>query len=264
MSGCPTRSEASYFDALKVLAAGRLVESPSGQRARLTEDFFVAAEPENPHDPDAIVVISPAVGTVGYFSRDDAKEYRALRKVLLKENAIGTCQGRLTGGWEEDINIGVRLSIKGPDAFSGAAVVVPRLTCPDSMWLSRPRVAMPPGRKFGLNLIDEDLCLDALRKAVGDRDPLRETIVIDLLLVPGEPVVLGSPDHGLIGRLSKSDAARYAEVITKMVASGVVGACEGWVFVDDGELEVRISLQGPKRIMPELDASLRTIFNASR
>jgi hypothetical protein len=76
---------------------------------------LVVPEPENPYDPNAIAVVADGLGPVGYFSRRDAVRYRAMAEELLRRRAIGVCEAFLTGGWDDEASIGVKLEIEGPD-----------------------------------------------------------------------------------------------------------------------------------------------------
>jgi hypothetical protein len=72
-------------------------------------------EPQNPHDPNAIAVVAEGHGPVGYFVRRDAIRYRAMAAELLRREAIGVCEAFLTGGWDDEATIGVKLEIEGPE-----------------------------------------------------------------------------------------------------------------------------------------------------
>ena len=41
--------------------------------------------------------------------------YRALAEELIRRDAIGVCEAFLTGGWDDQATIGVRLEIEGPE-----------------------------------------------------------------------------------------------------------------------------------------------------
>ena len=64
--------EASYQDNLWRIVGGR--HSPDG---RVREDIYavLAAEPDNPYDPNAVAVWIQGL-KVGYLSREDARRYR--------------------------------------------------------------------------------------------------------------------------------------------------------------------------------------------
>jgi HIRAN domain len=101
--------EASYLGTLKKASGGRLA---AGETVVLP--MLVVPEPENAYDPNAIAVYAVGFGKVGYFSRADAEEWSAVSRNLIATNAVGTCEGFLTGGYGEKKNIGVRLSLREP------------------------------------------------------------------------------------------------------------------------------------------------------
>jgi len=76
---------------------------------------LIVPEPENAYDPNAVAVVADGFGPVGYFGRRDAVRYRALAEELLRRGAIGVCEAFLTGGWDDQATIGVRLEIEGPE-----------------------------------------------------------------------------------------------------------------------------------------------------
>jgi hypothetical protein len=102
--------EASYLARLRRIAGDRLENGET-----VVVPLLVVPEPTNPHDRDAIKVVAEGFGTVGYFSRDDAQEWRDVAQMLSRRHAVGTCDGWLTGGTKARRNIGVRLSLKEPE-----------------------------------------------------------------------------------------------------------------------------------------------------
>ncbi|PYQ45930.1 MAG: hypothetical protein DMF77_02695 [Acidobacteria bacterium] len=96
-----------------------LLRKIGGEALRRDEHVAFTAllvpEPENPHDPNAIAVIVEGQGPVGYFSRRDAVRYRAMAEELIRRDAIAVCEAFLTGGWDDEATIGVRLEIEGPE-----------------------------------------------------------------------------------------------------------------------------------------------------
>lgn len=63
-------------------------------------------EPSNPHDANAVAVVTEGDAKVGYLARDVAKSYQ---KHLLKQRAPVLCPARLTGGEPGKPSIGVVL-----------------------------------------------------------------------------------------------------------------------------------------------------------
>jgi hypothetical protein len=41
--------------------------------------------------------------------------YRALAQELIRREAVGVCEAFLTGGWDDEASIGVKLEIEGPE-----------------------------------------------------------------------------------------------------------------------------------------------------
>ena len=76
---------------------------------------LLVPEPENPHDPNAIAVVAQGLGPIGYFGRREALRYRGLAQELRRRDAIGVCEAFLTGGWDDEASIGVKLEIEGPE-----------------------------------------------------------------------------------------------------------------------------------------------------
>ena len=76
---------------------------------------LIVPEPENPHDSNAIAVVAEGHGPIGYFGRRDAVRYKAMAEELVRRGAIGVCEAFLTGGWNDQATIGVRLEIEGPE-----------------------------------------------------------------------------------------------------------------------------------------------------
>lgn len=69
-------------------------------------EAFLIPEPENPHDPNAVAVATPAREKIGYLSRDVARSYH---KALLKQGTLVSCPAELVGGTREKPAIGVVL-----------------------------------------------------------------------------------------------------------------------------------------------------------
>lgn len=75
---------------------------------------LIVPEPENPYDAGAIRVCIDGGGPVGYFPRDEAQRYAGVASALAEMGVVGVCVGRLTGGWDEETSIGVKLSLAEP------------------------------------------------------------------------------------------------------------------------------------------------------
>ena len=85
------------------------------RREHVAFTALIVPEPDNPHDPNAIAVVAEGRGPVGYFGRRDALRYKALAEELIGRDAVGVCEAYLTGGWDDEATIGVRLEIEGPE-----------------------------------------------------------------------------------------------------------------------------------------------------
>jgi hypothetical protein len=97
-------------DVLSRIAGDRLRR---GEHVAFTA--LIVPEPDNPHDPNAIAVAAAGHGPIGYFGRRDALRYKAMAEELVRQDAIGACEAFLTGGWNDEATIGVRLEIEGPE-----------------------------------------------------------------------------------------------------------------------------------------------------
>ena len=99
-----------HQDLLRQLAGDAL-----SRREHVAFTALIVPEPENQHDPNAIAVVAEGLGSIGYFGRRDAVRYRVMAEELQRRNAIGVCEAFLTGGWSNEVSIGVKLEIEGPE-----------------------------------------------------------------------------------------------------------------------------------------------------
>lgn len=96
---------------------GRLRQLDAGRLARDEASTFTAwviPEEANPHDKLAVLVVAPEVGPIGHMSREDARRYRPVMKLLAKHHLVASCPARLFGGHSEAPSIGVWLQLLGP------------------------------------------------------------------------------------------------------------------------------------------------------
>ena len=107
--------EGSYQGTLERVAGGRT------ENGALNRDHFalLLPEPSNPYDPNAVRVLIPTGGTVGYLSRENAVAYRpAIERVAAVGKLLG-CRASLSGGWDRGSDdrgsFGVRLFLEDPD-----------------------------------------------------------------------------------------------------------------------------------------------------
>ena len=77
----------------------------------------LSLEPENQYDPNAIMVTTEQLETIGYLSRDDAKLYREAFELWASRGRSIRCQAKLVGGEGRKKNIGAWLNIDTPDAI---------------------------------------------------------------------------------------------------------------------------------------------------
>lgn len=247
--------ESNYQGTLRRIDGGRLA-----REEEVVLPALVIPEPQNAYDPNALAVHAEGYGKIGYFDRDSAGyTFAALGKMLRNQGLVGACEARLTGGWQSDVSIGVRLSILPPEAFGTSGiqpVSEPReqrprgLACDSPGWETRPRVALPPSNGKSLALTQEHLCQDELLRLCDGQDPAQVTCVFYAVVVPTEagPIVCaegGAP----VGRLSKTDTERYRAVISELTAAGAVGSTDGWIIPEREGLGVRLSVATPAALL---------------
>jgi hypothetical protein len=167
----------------------------------------------------------------------------------------------LTGGWDDDVYFGVRLSIKAPVAFDPMAPehgFSPVLRVPDAE--TRPRLKLGPHPKgFKLDVSAESFCRTVLERIDGGKANQGEAAVFKALLVPQAKPPIGAtrgpeePEllvhalgHGPVGVSSDGNLRRYRETFDELVRRGAVGECEGLVFREGHWLGVRLSVKSPK------------------
>jgi hypothetical protein len=103
---------------------GEASYQPALQRARETNGrsresrFFVAPEFDNPHDENAVMVMSEEGETIGYLTAADAPRYRQTLVVIHQRGEIGQCRGQFVGGTKAKPTIGVWLDIVSPTQFA--------------------------------------------------------------------------------------------------------------------------------------------------
>jgi hypothetical protein len=77
----------------------------------------VVPEPKNTFDPHAVAIHVHRGGQIGYLSREDAAEYKAVTAALIAEKAVGLCRARLIGGTATKPSIGVMLDLADPSTL---------------------------------------------------------------------------------------------------------------------------------------------------
>jgi hypothetical protein len=223
---------------------------------------LIVPDPTNPYDSNALRVDAAGYGTVGYFARQDAMQYRALARELVARGAVGACQGALYGGWDEGVHIGVKLSIKPPQAWDPSLPDHPNApTLRDGAQLQRRRVPVGPHPKgFTMEVSAEHYCKASIRKLNDGRVSRGEQVVFDALLVAqpapddGREVVVLVEGIGVIGKLPNATASRYAELWAALDAAAAIGACQGTLVQEgDGSDEpwygAKLSVLPPKKAL---------------
>jgi hypothetical protein len=102
--------ESHYMAELRALAKRR---SAAGAPVEFVATLI--REPENPFDPNAIVVMSDRGNTIGYLTREDAVDYGPVLAAVLAAGQTAQCRAKLIGGTVGKRNIGVWLDIDPPD-----------------------------------------------------------------------------------------------------------------------------------------------------
>lgn len=104
--------EANYQDALDSICGGKCEE---GHRLRCTAKLCF--QEDNPHDPNAIVVLISGK-VVGYLPRTIAAEMRSSILRLNPHERPVTCDAQIVGGWmrdeDDEGHYGVKLSLSDP------------------------------------------------------------------------------------------------------------------------------------------------------
>lgn len=107
--------EGSHQGTLERVSGGRT------ENGALNRDHIalLLPEPSNPYDPNAVRVLIPTGGTVGYLSREDAVAYRPAIDRLAAVGKLLGCRASLSGGWDRGPgdrgSFGVRLFLDTPE-----------------------------------------------------------------------------------------------------------------------------------------------------
>lgn len=120
-------------------------------------------------------------------------------------------------------------------------------------WQARPRIELPAGKRFALNLVDEYLCQPELQRLAQGRDVIKDSMGFDAALVPdGDAIAVCAIGGAPVGRLGKGDVGRYSVVRDHLVRTGSVGACKAWIITERDGLGARLSLPGPAALEKKL------------
>ena len=77
-------------------------------------NVFLAREPDNKFDENAIKVMTTDLKTIGYLSRAKAKRYQTAFSLWEKAGYLIKCQAKLIGGDKKKKNIGAWLDLDTP------------------------------------------------------------------------------------------------------------------------------------------------------
>lgn len=104
--------EASYQPALRQICG-----SDRWEDIRCDVTAALVPQPENPHDPNAVVVQVDGQ-QVGYLSRGDAVDYGPVVSLLFEHGRVIVCDARICGrGPGSDTpNLGIFLELPGPES----------------------------------------------------------------------------------------------------------------------------------------------------
>jgi HIRAN domain len=94
----------------------RLIDE--GRRRKGQQVTFVAElilEPDNPYDAKAVKVCGPKQETLGYLSREDARQYQTALRALARSGRRGRCRAKLIGGTEDKPSLGVMIDLRSPE-----------------------------------------------------------------------------------------------------------------------------------------------------
>lgn len=78
---------------------------------------LLVPEPNNPYDPNAIVVLAEGGGPIGYLSRDNALEYREVFAFLTERQHVGFCRAKLIGGTPGKPTYGVLINLRETESL---------------------------------------------------------------------------------------------------------------------------------------------------
>ena len=101
--------ESHYQEALRELAG-----TAGGDVVRIEVEASLVPEPDNPHDPNAVMVqISERL--VGYLPRDAAVAYGPILQAVAGRGRTAACEAMIAGRGGADAVLGVFLRLPEPD-----------------------------------------------------------------------------------------------------------------------------------------------------
>lgn len=86
--------ESNYQTALDDICGGLSEDGHS-----LLVDAYLVHEDDNQYDPKAVVVLIDSQ-TVGYLSREQAREFRKVVAETGRPGVAATCKAKIVGGWD--------------------------------------------------------------------------------------------------------------------------------------------------------------------
>lgn len=72
------------------------------------------------------------------------------------------------------------------------------------------------------------------------------------MLADAGSVVVCADGSDVVGRMGRSDVARYSDLFAMLEAEQLAATCGGWVIQEGDQLGARISIKSPKAPMKEL------------
>lgn len=227
--------ESHYQEALELAAQGRCEDGP----IQCLVIAQLVAEPENPHDPNAIQVRVDGE-CVGYIPRDETYRFHPWLRVFAEEiGEVATCRAWLKGGWKRGKALGtfgIDLDI-GYDLDGGVTV------------FSLDEGFLPNG--YTVSVVGEEHSQDALADiGVGS------TIVVELVESDDDPfrpkakgpLVLVMASGEQLGALTPRMSERYLPLLRDVVAAGYPCTCAAYVEEGPKKLEVKVGAVSPAKI----------------
>ena len=101
--------ESHYQEALRALTG-----SDGSEPVRIEAEAVLVPEPENPHDPNAVMV-QIRERLVGYLPRDAAVAYAPMLRSVAERGRTAACEAMIAGRGGGDAVLGVFLRMPAPD-----------------------------------------------------------------------------------------------------------------------------------------------------
>lgn len=101
--------ESHYQEALRALAGAH-----GEEQVRIEAEAMLVPEPDNPHDPNAVMVAIHG-RLVGYLPRRAAAAYAPMLHAVATRGRTAACEAMIAGRGGEDAVLGVFLRLPEPD-----------------------------------------------------------------------------------------------------------------------------------------------------